>query len=235
MGLLHPTREITKPRSALKSQLYPAQIITNDDSKHPDGAKRQRTQIRIPQLHRNVPDDQLPWSMPQQGGQMNAKGGVGSVDVPPIGAKTMVQYDEEDPHTLYYTNSPTTDDVAKDNELLNEDYPSTKGHVDHAGNKVAVNTKEGKETITDTHKSGSTFHRDKDGNLYLYAPGNLILGAKGEVTIAAKGGAQLHASGGLSLKGSRIDLNGSDGKKEPTAVGLRQRPQTPSPGGQTSL
>lgn len=235
MGLLHPTRELPRTRAALKSQLYPAQTITNDDSKHPDGKKRQRTQIRIPQLHRNVPDDQLPWAMPQQGGQANAKGGVGTVDVPPIGSKSMVQFDEEDPHTLYYTNSPTTDDVAADNELLNEDYPYTKGHVDEAGNKYTVNKKDGKETITDTHKSGSTIHRDKDGNLYLYAPGNLVLGAKGDVTIAATGSGNFHAGGSMSMRGSRIDLNGSDSTKAPTAVGVRTRPTTPSPGGQTTL
>src|SRR5690606_2925684 len=111
-------------------------VIENDDTKHPDGKKRGRVRIRIPALHRNVPDEELPWSMPNNGGQANSGGGAGTVDIPPIGAKVFVNYDEQDPHNPRYGGSPTTDDVYGDNELLEEDYPYTKGSIDDAGNLV---------------------------------------------------------------------------------------------------
>lgn len=261
MGLLHPTRDIPRLRSALKIQQYPAQIINNDDSGTKEG-KRQRCRVRIPQIHRNIEDTDLPMAMPQRGGQTNAGAGVGSVDIPPQGAKVFVAYDEEDPHTMYYNQSPTTDDVHKDNELLQEDYPHTKGHVDHMGNKYSVNTKKEKETITDTHRSGSTMHRDKEGNFYMYAAKDMVLSCKGDFKVASDKKTTMYSKDNFktgtdkkltamgkekhelkTVKDTMIrndpDMNSSKVKKvqsqDPTVVGERQRPQIADAGGQTSL
>lgn len=257
MGMSYIQDLIRGPQSEFRGQHYTATVVNNDDSGHEDGQKRQRCRLRIPVLHRGIPDDQLPYSMPMPGGgPTNAGGGVGSVNVPPKGAKVYVRFDGEDPHTPYYVSSPTTDDVHKDNELLKEDYPHTSGSVDAYGNKQSVNRKQG--TITDTHKSGSMFHRNKDGDIVISAARNLILQGGGDIKVASKGKTQVYGQGdvevgsksamrmqgqgGLSLKtpvpgGVSINPLGSIGdvaSLDPTIGGARDTPVIPDASGQTS-
>lgn len=235
--MLHPIRDVPRRRSGLRAQSYTAYVVKNDDTEKQERKNgeqpRQRVQLRSSVLHRNVSDEHIPWAMPEQQGQANAGKGVGSVDVPPVGAKVFIRYDEDDPHNVYYSTSPTTDDVAKDHEGNKEDYPHNKVSVDQSGNKTSTNHKKGTKAYT--HKPGQAQQYDSEGNLYLYAPKNLNLGAGGDINIAAKGKINVHAGGELSLKGSKIQLNGSDKKVEPTAVGAREKPQIESPAGKTGL
>lgn len=232
MGLLHPTRDIYR-KNSFKGQGHVGYVINNDDSSHPDGKKRQRVQIRIPQFHRNIPDSDLPFANQQGEGQQQAGSGVGAVNVPVKGSKVWVYFEDGDPHLPYYSSSPITDEVHADNELLTQDYPTTKGHVDESGNTQQVNHTRG--TITDTHKSGATIHRDADGNISIYAPGNLILSAGGSIFIAADSEIKSHASGSNSIKGSTVLLNCSDGAVSPVPVAARTTPVIKDPKGQTEL
>lgn len=221
MALMDPIRDLG--RTNIANAEYAGSVVSNQDPK-----KQQRVRIRVPQLHRGIPDDKLPWVRPSNnGGQANAGVGVGTVNVPPVGAKMNFSLPDNDPHNPRMAGSPTTDDVNKDNELLNEDYPGTYGVIDHAGNKKAVNTE--KNTITDTHKSGSTTHTDGDGNVSIYAAGTLTLSAAKGVVIAGTTGIKIHTSGPLDLKGSRIDLNGSGAVTSVTPPTARPRPNIPSP------
>lgn len=207
-----------------------ATVVNNDDSKHPDKKKRGRVQIRIPILHRNVPDDKLPWSMPHSnGGQANAGAGSGSVRIPPNGAKVFVTQDEEDPHNPRYGMSPTTDDVNEENELNEEDYPHTYGEVDQAGNMWKVNTK--KNTKTTTHVSGTTEHVDGDGNHSLFGKGNIDEVATGNIVKSAKGNISNHSKGNHSIKGAKVMINCSDGFANGSAGGNRTKPNIKDPSG----
>lgn len=232
MGLLHPTRDIYK-KNSFRGQGHVGYVINNDDSKHPDKKKRQRVQVRIPQLHRNVPDKDLPYANQQGSGQQQAGAGVGSVNVPAKGSKVWVYFEDGDPHLPYYSSTPITDEVHADNELLSQNYPNTKGYVDESGNTQQVNHTQG--TITDTHQSGATIHRDADGNVYIYAPGNLVLSAGGSILIAADAEIKSHATGTNSIKGSQVLLNCSDGVISSVPVAAREVPEIPDRSNQETL
>lgn len=215
-------------RSKLERPDYVGVVVDNNDPE-----KRQRVRIRVAQLHRNVPDDQLPWAMPSNNGaQANAGSGVGTVNVPPVGSKMSYQLTDNDPHNPRMGGSVTTDDANSENELLQEDYPHTVGSVDQAGNLTKVNTKKG--TITTTHVSGASIHIDAGGNISLFSPGKLTLAANGGVDIVGGGTVNVHG-GTVDLKGGRIDLNGSGSALSPSASGARTAPVIKSPSGQVSL
>lgn len=208
--------EIVSPKFA-KQDLV-GYVVENND---PD--KRQRVKIRVAQLHRNVPDEDLPWAIPDASqSRANAGAGAGSVNVPVKGAKVYVRFEDNDPHNPRYSGSPTTDDVNKDNELLKENYPHSRGTIDDGGNRHNTNVEN--ETHDYTHKSGTTVFIDANGNASISSAGNIILSAQGSITIVAKGE--------VNITGSKINLNeGSDSAGDVTA---RQRPKIQDPSGKNS-
>ena len=222
MDVIHDLKQ-----SNLQRPDYTGTVIDNGD---PD--KRQRVRVRVPQLHRNLPDDKIPWTMPMNNSnQANAGVGVGGVQVPPKGAKMNFSITDNDPHNPMTNGSVTTDDANKDNELLQENYPHTYGTVDQAGNKDATNTE--LNTQTKTHKSGATHHTDGGGSQSQFSPGDITIAAKGNITLAADGVIKIHAKGALDLKGATISLNGSGAAANVAPVGPRTRPTVPNPSGNT--
>jgi hypothetical protein len=197
MGLLDPTRDFE--RVNLRHSEYEGYVVDVNDPK-----KRQRVRIRVPMLHRGIPDNKLPW-VNQRSAQANAGGGVGAAAVPDKGAKVIYKHLENDPHAPQYGQSVTSDDVNKDNELLNEDYPNTVGHVDSHGNRWSTNKSTG--DVTMVHKSGATISIDGGGNISIGSAGDLSLAAKGTVTIGGQGGVKINSGGAIDIAGSTIGLN----------------------------
>lgn len=225
MAIGNPVEEFNRVR--LNGNNFIGTVINVND---PD--KRQRVKIRIPQLHRNVSDADLPWSRPSaSSGGANAGSGVGSVRVPPKGAKLYINMEGNDPHNVHYGGSPTVDNAHKTNEILNEDYPHTYGEVDHAGNKTVTNTQ--KNTKTFVHKSGTTVHISADGSVNISTPKDVNVSAKGSMNVAADGKINIHSKDELSLKGSKIKFNGSDAAVDSTAITARTKPNIPDPSGNT--
>lgn len=225
MALSDPIRDFG--RTDISKAEYKGTVVSNQDPQ-----KQQRVRMRVPQLHRNVSDEDLPWvRMTNNGPQANAGAGVGTVNVPPVGAKMNFSLPDNDPHNPRISGSPTTDDANKGNPLLEDgmDYPGTYGAQDHAGNLKAVNTE--KNSIQKSHKSGTTDHIDGDGNRSIYSAGTLTLSAAKGIVIAAGTTVKVHATGALDLKGSRIDLNGAGAPTSVSAPGVRTRPSIPSPAG----
>lgn len=201
--LLPPVSTLTKPR--LNKNDLIGYVIDNVD---PD--KRQRVRIRCPQLHRNVPDNLLPWTIPDRSDNYsNAGKGVGSVNVPPIGSKVYYRLDENDPHNPRYGGSPATDDVNKEHEMLNEKYPHTRGNVDSANNRRASNNE--KETVDFVHSSGTTQHVASNGAVNVNTAGNMKIGVRDVLVLAANKKIELIAP--------RIILT----KKKPNLGSLKRR------------
>lgn len=227
MALSDPIRDFK--RSDLTRPDYTGVVVDNNDPE-----KRQRVRIRVPQLHRNTPDEWLPWSAPKNNGNIaNAGAGVGSVFVPPKGAKLDYSLTDNDPHNPQYGGSVTTDDVNKDNPILQEDYPHTYGAQDQAGNLEKTNTD--KNTKTFIHKSGATTHIDGNGAMSHFSPNDISLVANGKITIVAGGGIVIQAGGNLDMKGARIDFNGNSAPQTIAPTAPRTRPSIPSPAGQDKL
>lgn len=215
----NPITDLTRP--SLTHQPFVGYVVANDDTTSKDGKKQQRVRIRVPQLHRNIPDDKLPWALPQGMGN-NAGAGAGRVQVPPVGTKLYYHYTENDPHNPQYGGSPTTDDVNAENEGLKEDYPHTDITVDAAGNRMSVNKEQ--NTIDLQHVSGTTIHIDANGSVSVSCE-TFNLGASGNVNITAKGEVRIDAA--------KIKLNGGDAQTGTRTA--RTRPAIPNRANQTSL
>lgn len=229
MALGNPVRDLKRPD--LSKGMYRGYVVDNND---PD--KRQRVKIRIPQLHRGIPDDQLPWTMPISRGQAHAGAGVGSVDVPPVGSLLEGMFEEDDPHNFRVSGSPPVDKVNKDNEILQEDYPHTSGHVDEAGNKFTTNKL--RNEILIQHKSGASIFFDGAGNISLNAKGSVFInGPQGVSTTAGEDGdLKFHTKKKMEFKAKKgIKLNGAGDEMDSNAPASRQTPSIPSPRGQTNM
>ena len=198
MGLMNPMRDLVNKTPSLKAQKYSGVVVDIDDP-----MKLQRVKIRIPQLHRGIPDEDLPWSMPQRTGQANSAGGTGTVRVPPKGTKVYSQFENGDPHFPQYSHSPTTEDVQKDHPLVkDEDYPHVYGEVDQAGNMWAVNTK--KKTSMYLHKSGSSIKFMEDGTIMIASAKGVMISGKDGVSIVSDTGLTMSSKQGTTIAGAPI-------------------------------
>lgn len=225
MAMADVTRDFQRPNMA--NSQFEGYVINVDD---PD--KRQRVRVRVPVLHRGIPDDKLPWANVMSAGQANAGAGVGTVNVPEKNAKVIINFAEDDPHNPQYAFSPASDDVNKDNALNEEDYPNTYGSVDSYGNRFSTNRATGDITIS--HRSGATVHIDGNGNVSVAAAGDLYLAAKNNIAISAGGKMKLSAGGDITLDGANVLFN-SGSADSPNIPGARQPPQIPDHSGQTDL
>lgn len=220
--LSNPLKDLSRPK--LSGNDLVAFVVNNVDED--DKKQRQRVRVRVPQLHRNVPDDKLPWAIPDASGgsnnvQVSSGSQVGSVEIPPIGSKIYVRFEDNDPHNPRYGGSPSTDDVSKEHELLKEDYPHSRGSVDLANNRESVNLE--KQTKQSTHSSGTTVHIDANGAMSLTIAGDYNLGVNGTCNIVAKGA--------VNIQGSVVNIN--EGSQSPTAATARPRPQVKQQSGNT--
>ena len=228
MSLIDFSRDFKRPD--LQKETLEGYVIETMDE-----MKRQRVRIRIPLLHRDLSDEQLPWANSDVGGaQANAGAGVGSVNVPDKYSKVIVRFREDDPHNPFYAQSPASDDVNGENELLEDDYdyPMTVGHVDSHGNKWSTNKATG--VVNFTSKAGTSITTDGAGNVSISSPTSINLAASGDVNIAAGGNLNLHASGNTNVVGARTDIN-SNGASAPSVGGARATPQIESQSGKKDL
>ncbi len=226
MSMFDPTRDLRMP--SLKGAELEGYVINVDDPE-----KRQRVKVRVPALHAGIPDDKLPWSNQRGMGQANAGGGVGTASVPDKYAKVAVKYLDDDPHNPQYGPSPTSDDVNKNNELLNEDYPNTVGHTDSHGNRWSTNKATG--VVNMTHKSGATINIDGSGNISIGGPSNISIVCKGNMTLGSQGEMTIFSKSVVNVSGdSSIELNTS-GSGSINVPAARQKPTIPDRSNQTTL
>lgn len=222
---LHNPLDITKPR--FSHQDLVGFVVDNNDPE-----KRQRVRIRIPQLHRNVPDNKLPWCLPDASqSRANAGGGAGSVNVPVNGAKLFVRFEENDPHNPRYSGSPASDDVNKDNELLQENYPHTRGTIDDAGNREATNSEN--ETYDYVHKSGTTIHIDANGAISMTVADNQAIGISGNWNQDVAGRIEIKSSAKIIMRAPDFDFD--QGSASPSSPNARSRPQIADQSGNTGF
>lgn len=225
MAFTDPTRDIDPP--TLKNKQFEGYVVFVDD---PD--QRQRIRVRVPVIYRGIPDNKLPLANSQMGGMSNAGSGVGQVQVPDLYSKVTVTFPTDDPHYPQYSASPTSDDVNKDNELLQEDYPNSYGTIDSFGNRISTNKATGDMTIA--HQSGATIHIDGSGNVSILGAGDVNIGSKGNMNLAAKGRLKLSAGGDISLDGANVLLN-SGSADTPNIPGARTKPQIKNQAGRIDL
>jgi len=152
-----------------------------------DPTKNQRVKYRMATLHEGRKDNELVWAIPLGwSAQGNTPGGVGSISIPPVGAKILIFFPEDDEHDSYYFGD-FHDQSTQIADLL-EDYPNAYGHVDASGNLFLVNTLQ--NTVRFIHRSGTY----------------IKIAANGAVEIAAADSLKIYSSTTLSLR-SAVAIN----------------------------
>lgn len=207
------TNEFLRNTDDLSGWIHPAVVINNNDPE-----QTQRVQCRVSGLHKGVGDPHLPWAKCVGLAPGNVAG-IGTVNVPPVGARGWVYFPESDEHHLYYMGTDNFPDT-KLAELL-VDYPNTYGSIDAAGNLFMVNTTQ--KTWTLNLSSGS----------YLqFSPSGATLVVAGDFLVKATGEIALDAGGAVYINGTSINTNVTN-----AATSLTTKPRTApiaaTPGGQT--
>ena len=205
----------------LDQQQFSATVIDNNDPR-----RQQRVKARIADVHRGIPDDHIPWATKADTGVSSA-GGVGTVDIPPIGAKVSIRFLDNSGYSPQYSGPISTDDVGVENVLPN--YPNSYGRTDHGGNSIYTDTSTNNMVVA--HASGTVITILGSGEISITSASKINVHSTGDLDLRAGGNLFVQANGTLHLRGSNIKTNkklpGDPGL--PTDSGSPQAPSTTTP------
>lgn len=75
-------------------KLYSGMVVQNDDSNSLDKRKLARIQVRVPIIMDGIEDEHLPWAIPMMDYSMGESSDWGKFDVPAIGSKVCVAFQQ---------------------------------------------------------------------------------------------------------------------------------------------
>ena len=193
--MLNITRDLSKPQGIIKGALYDAIVVDNKDARHLG-----RVTARIPILFDGIEDAHLPWAIPV--GVNHADGASstsGCVDIPKIGTKVCLSFQESSVDHPTYSTYPVDETTVLDEALLN--YPDRK--VMRLQNSALV--------VYDT-KTNELFIRNP-GTVRIYVEGNCELEVKGNMVEKVMGNKTSYVRGNLTeiVDGNRtLGVKGTD-------------------------
>jgi Type VI secretion system/phage-baseplate injector OB domain len=227
------------------------------DNKDPD--KRGRVKIRLRDLHDEIPDEDLPWSLPQGGFEAGSKG-TGKVKIPRKNASVFVTFQDNSLYHPQYSDGPSTDDRPDDE--MKENYPNRVVKKDHAGNatihdynedeessgssssnnsssgnKTASSSSEGgdkqeKNEITKAHASGTTTKINTDGSVDITTAKAITINVNGPASIVASGKCTISSKEEIDIRAPKVNIN-KGGPSTPTEAKKRDKPSAKSEQGKT--
>jgi len=214
-------------RESLRGLIVAGDVVNNND---PD--KLLRVRVRVPLLHRDIPDTKLPWSRPQMHlGPSGVGGGVGGIRVPAVGAKVMLQFNDD---SLY--NTSYVADFAYENSIPAEllaDYPNSYGWIDAAGNLFFVNTIT--KEVRFIHVSGSKIEIAPDGELTIASATKVTVSGSTQVDVLAANKVSVHGGSLVDIRATEIHLNDSQSGTSPVTTTARTKPTGRNVAGNTKL
>lgn len=192
---------------------FVAQVVDNQD---PDFMGRLK--IRIKSVHDGVSDADLPWAMPKTGSF-----GKGSTDIPSIGERVYVDFQEGDYHEPQYSGNVI--DGTNLHSAFKTNYPNRKGFVSQSG--MIFYRDESNGNVHFSTPSGITININND-NLTVSTSGNITLNVTGNITMNVGGvslqvtGTGVEISGGnlkmidgkIKMEGNDIEMGGGDIKRQ---------------------
>ncbi len=184
MGFANQFRQ--QDKRTLKGNRMVGVVVSVDDDK-----KQQRIKVRVHELHKNIPDDALPWLSPSSLTSSNAAGGAGTHGPIPLkGSKVWTQFTDDSQYHGEYLGGVNTqdtklDDFTKEGSKWSKNYGHAFGGVDGSGNFDGIDNKA--DLKESTHVSGTTHQIDGKGNEYHGTNGDANTGNKDAVGEHAKG------------------------------------------------
>ncbi len=218
---LRPTA-VLQHNENFRGKVVPGVVIENDDPK-----KMLRCRVRVAVLHRDIPDEDVPWALPMNigGGTGISGSGAGMIAVPLIGAKVALMFlDDSLLHPAYISWR-----VEKEGDIPAEllvDYPDAWGFLDGGGNLLLVNNKTGK--VKFHHVSGSLIELENNGDVKLTTKKDLALHVNGTTNILSSGQVNVHSGSQVDIRAARVNLNQSTSGSSPSAATARTKPTAPA-------
>jgi hypothetical protein len=162
---------------SLGNKMAAAVVVDNNDPE-----KLQRVKCRVSDLHTGRNDSDLAWSTKFGISAQGNTGKIGEIGLPPIGAKVILFFPEDDEHDTYYI-ADMHDKSTQIAELL-VDYPNVYGHIDASNNLWMVNTLQ--DTVLFVHgPSGSSYKYLKNGDVEHYVAGDFRMHVAGNYNVDA--------------------------------------------------
>jgi hypothetical protein len=192
-------------------------VVDNNDPK-----KLGRMKVRYRDIHDNISDEDLPWSGQHEGFGSGTKD-VGKTDIPKVGTTVYGSHRDDSLYHPEWEHGPATDDK-KLKDADNQDYPNTRVQNDAYGNQNKHETKDGKNTFTNTHQSGTQNVTDKDGNYQLNGAKNVQVSGAETVNIVGAKKVVIDSETAVEIRAPKVSINGSSpGKAAKTTA--RDKPQ----------
>lgn len=214
-------------RSTLKGIVLSGVVINNDDPE-----KLLRVKVRIPLVHRDITDENLPWVKPLTSSSFSGNtGGTGGISVPKVGAKLILMATDDSLYNMGYMGDVSNQDTIP-SELF-EDYPNSYGWIDQANNLFFINTK--KQEMKIVHSSGSTFEIEQSGAINILSANNVVVSSQSQVDIVAASRVNVHSGSNVDVRAPRIDLNRSTSGSRPVETKVRPKPTMKSVAGKVNL
>lgn len=168
-----------------KDCLFIGVIIANNDPE-----LLQRVQVRIPLMHDNTINADLPWCRRDAVDGIGQGGGASACKVPVVNSHVIVRFENGDKHHPVYMATATLTGTL--NAIFQTNYPSRYGFIDPVGNQYYIDMVSGDAVFT--HSSGTTLHIDKTGNVTGSNPGNMLVNIGGNATVNVTGNGILSAA-----------------------------------------
>jgi hypothetical protein len=212
-------KDLQQPQGIQKEQQYEAVVVQNNDKeKHPDKRMLARIQARPLSLFDGIPDEDLPWAIPSVGNHPEgASAESGSFDVPSIGSKVLISFQNASPmHPIYKPYMMDDQTSLKEREY---NYPNRTINLLKNGTMVIVDKQENHIMVRavgqlDLYVVGNVnlkiegdFLEKITGNKVSVVEGNSTTIVKGNRAVFVDGSDTQVAGGNVIRVGSRIDDN----------------------------
>lgn len=184
--------------------------------KRDDPLKLGRCKIKVLQLFRDIPENDLPWAWPCFFGAGNP--GSGAFDIPPIGSTVWVQFEMGDPdHPVWMggwwgapNGNPETPTEVQKSPPDNKIWKTPSGH------KIEMDDSSESQGIRITDNRGNYIKLDtQNGVLEVFMNGDCSVNVTGDADVSVNGAANVSigaeanitAGGNMRLQAPLIDLN----------------------------
>lgn len=179
--MLNIAKDLGQGQGIRENLMYEAVVVDNDDSKSDDGKMLCRIKARIKGIFDGIKDADLPWAIPDYKHADGASSSSGSTDIPRIGTKVLLQFQNGSSEHPMYTGYIVDDKTELFEMRLN--YPDRKVILYQNSTLMCIDTKT-KEIFI---RNPGDFNIFIEGNANLKVMGNVVEKVMGNRTSYVKG------------------------------------------------